>query len=175
MQITAAVVRERSEPFVIDSLELAEPRPDEVLVRVAAAGMCATDLHGRDGYYNTPYPCVYGHEGFTVKVRKDAPLDVIGPIACSGQTGAGAVFNSMKPRPGDSFAVFGIGAVGLSGLMAAKVVGCDPIIGIDIHQSRLELAREFGATHEIDYSARDDVVAEIRKLTGEGVRFSLET
>jgi len=261
MQITAAVVRERSGPFVIDSLELAEPRPDEVLVRVAAAGMCATDLHGRDGYYNTPYPCVYGHEGagvveavgtsvkslavgdhvimsfpwcgscancqrdmhshcqksfawkfsgtrpdgstllsrngapvysayfqqssfashtlanerFTVKVRKDAPLDVIGPIACSGQTGAGAVFNSMKPRPGDSFAVFGIGAVGLSGLMAAKVVGCDPIIGIDIHQSRLELAREFGATHTIDHSARSDVVAEIRKLTGEGVRFSLET
>jgi aryl-alcohol dehydrogenase len=63
MQITAAVVRERSGPFVIDSLELVEPRPDEVLVRVAAAGMCATDLHGRDGYYNTPYPCVYGHEG----------------------------------------------------------------------------------------------------------------
>jgi aryl-alcohol dehydrogenase len=108
-------------------------------------------------------------------VRKDAPLEVIGPIACSGQTGAGAVFNSMKPRAGDSFAVFGVGAVGLSGLMAAKVVGCDPIIAIDIHPSRLELAREFGATHTIDHTARSDVVAEIRKLTGDGVRFSLET
>ena len=63
MQVTAAVVREKSGPFVIDTLELADPRPDEVLVRVAASGMCSTDWHGRDGYYNTPYPCVYGHEG----------------------------------------------------------------------------------------------------------------
>ena len=63
MQVTAAVVRERSGPFVIDALDLTDPRPDEVLVRVAASGMCATDLHGRDGYYATPYPCVFGHEG----------------------------------------------------------------------------------------------------------------
>jgi aryl-alcohol dehydrogenase len=261
MQVTAAVVRERSGPFIIDTLQLADPRPDEVLVRVAASGMCATDLHGRDGYYNTPYPCVYGHEGagvveaigsavrsvgvgdhvimsfpwcgtcancqrdmlshcqrsfawkfsgtrpdgstllqkdgapvysayfqqssfsthtlanerFVVKVRKDAPLDLIGPFACSGQTGTGAVFNSMKPEPGDSFAVFGVGAVGLSGLMAAKVACCDPIIAVDVHDSRLELARELGATHTINHTGRNDVVTEIRKLTGEGVRFSLET
>jgi aryl-alcohol dehydrogenase len=261
MQVTAAVVRERSGPFVIDTLELTEPRPDEVLVRVAASGMCATDLHGRDGYYDTPYPCVFGHEGagvveavgsgvstvavgdhvimsfpwcgtcancrrdmhshcqksfawkfsgtrpdgstllrkngapvygayfqqssfsshtianerFVVKVRRDAPLDLIGPFACSGQTGAGAVFNSMKPKPGDSFAVFGVGAVGLSGLMAAKVAGCDPIIAVDIHDRRLALARGLGATHTINHTGRGDVVAEIRKVTGEGVRFSLET
>jgi aryl-alcohol dehydrogenase len=261
MQVTAAVVRERSGPFVIDTLELTDPRPDEVLVRVAASGMCATDLHGRDGYYDTPYPCVFGHEGagvveavgsgvstvavgdhvimsfpwcgtcancrrdmhshcqksfawkfsgtrpdgstllgkngapvygayfqqssfsshtianerFVVKVRRDAPLDLIGPFACSGQTGAGAVFNSMKPKPGDSFAVFGVGAVGLSGLMAAKVVGCDPIIAVDIHDRRLALARGLGATHTINHTGRRDVVAEIRKVTGEGVRFSLET
>ena len=81
-------------------------------------------------------------------MRKDAPLDVIGPIACSGQTGAGAVFNSMKPRPGDSFAVFGIGAVGLSGLMAAKVVGCDPIIGIDIPEPSRACARIWGDAHD---------------------------
>jgi aryl-alcohol dehydrogenase len=261
MQITAAVVREKSGPFIIEALELADPRPDEVLVRVAASGMCATDLHGRDGYYNTPYPCVYGHEGagfveavgssvtsfavgdhvvmsfpwcgtcancqremhshceksfawkfcgtrpdgstllrkngariysayfqqssfstytlanerFVVKVRKDAPLNLIGPFACSGQTGAGAVFNSMKPRPGDSFAVFGVGAVGLSGLMAAKVAGCDPIIAVDIHDGRLKLARELGATHTINHTGRTDVIAEIRKLMSQGVRFSLET
>jgi aryl-alcohol dehydrogenase len=82
------------------------------------------------------------NERFVVKVRKDAPLDLIGPFACSGQTRAGAVFNSMKPKPGDSFAVFGIGAVGLSGLMAAKIAGCDPIIAVDIHNRRLDLARE---------------------------------
>lgn len=261
MQVTAAVVREKSGPFIIDTLELADPRPDEVLVRLVASGMCATDLHGRDGYYNTPYPCVYGHEGagvveavgggvtsfavgdhvimsypwcgtcancqralhshcersfawkfsgtrpdgstllrknsapvysayfqqssfsthtlanerFVVKVRKDAPLDLIGPLACSGQTGAGAVFNSMQPKPGDSFAVFGVGAVGLSGLMAARVAGCEPIIAVDIHERRLKLAGELGATHTINHTGRTDVVAEIRKLTGQGVRFSLET
>src|SRR5215475_13318950 len=63
MQITAAVVHQRSGPFVIQRLDLAAPRPDEVLVKIVASGMCQTDLHGRDGYYNTPYPCVYGHEG----------------------------------------------------------------------------------------------------------------
>ena len=63
MQVDAAVVQKKSGPFVIQRLELTDPRPDEVLVRVAASGMCATDLHGRDGYYDTPYPCVYGHEG----------------------------------------------------------------------------------------------------------------
>ena len=63
MQIIAAVVRERSAPFVIDKLELCDPRPDEVIVRVVASGMCQTDLHGRDGYFASPYPAVYGHEG----------------------------------------------------------------------------------------------------------------
>jgi len=47
MQITAAVVRERSGPFVIDTLELCDPRPEELIVRVVATGMCQTDLHGR--------------------------------------------------------------------------------------------------------------------------------
>src|SRR6266705_2098734 len=63
MHITAAVVREKSGPFVIDDVELTDPRADEVLVQVAASGMCHTDLHGRDGYFPTPYPAVFGHEG----------------------------------------------------------------------------------------------------------------
>src|SRR5216684_5864815 len=115
------------------------------------------------------------NERFAVKVRKDAPLELLGPFACSGQTGAGAVLNTMQPRPGDAFAVFGVGAVGLSGLMAARIAGCDPIIAVDIHAPRLALARELGATHTIDHTGRTDVVAEIRRITGSGVRFSLET
>jgi aryl-alcohol dehydrogenase len=110
-----------------------------------------------------------------VKVRNDAPLELLGPLACGGQTGAGAVLNVMKPRPGDSLAVFGVGAVGLSALMAARVAGCDPIIAVDIHEHRLALARELGATHTIDHTGRADIVAEIRKLTGTGVRYTLET
>jgi aryl-alcohol dehydrogenase len=71
--------------------------------------------------------------------------------------------------------VFGVGAVGLSGLMAAKVAGCDPLIAVDVHDSRLALARELGATHTINHGSRTDVVAEIKKITGGGARFSLET
>ncbi len=115
------------------------------------------------------------NERYMVKVRNDAPLELLGPFACSGQTGAGAVLNSMQPRAGDAFAVFGVGAVGLSGLMAAKIAGCDPIIAIDLHDERLALARALGATHAINHAGRSDVVADIRKITGDGVRFSLET
>ena len=261
MKITAAVVAARSAPFVIDTIDLTEPRDDELLVEVVASGMCQTDLHGRDGYYTTPYPAIFGHEGagivraignavgdfksgdhvvmsypwcghcpncraqmqsycvdafplkmngtradgstlhakdgkpvysaffqqssfgtftianqrWAVKVRADAPLELLGPLACGGQTGAGAVLNVMAPKPGDSFAVFGTGAVGLAGLMAAKIAGCDPIIAVDVHEHRLRLARELGATHIINHGGRDDVVAQIRKLTGVGVRYSLET
>jgi aryl-alcohol dehydrogenase len=81
MQITAAVMREKSGPFVIETLELTDPRPDELLVQVVASGMCQTDLHARDGYYSTPYPGVYGHEGAGIvravgtAVRRFAPGD----------------------------------------------------------------------------------------------------
>jgi aryl-alcohol dehydrogenase len=112
---------------------------------------------------------------WAVKVRKDAPLDLLGPLACSGQTGAGAVLNVMQPRPGDAIAIFGVGAVGLSALLAAKIAGCDPIVAVDVHAHRLKLARELGATHAIDYTACADVVGEIRKLTSSGVRYAAET
>src|SRR6202167_2269836 len=91
-------------------------------------------------------------ERYAVKVRSDAPLELLGPLACSGQTGAGAVFNVMKPDLGDSLAVFGVGAVGLSALMAAKIAGCAPIIAVDIYDHRLALARELGATHVINHT-----------------------
>ena len=97
-------------------------------------------------------------------------------LACGGQTGAGAVLNVMKPRAGDSFVVFGVGAVGLSGLMAAKIAGCDPD-----HRGRRARAparagaRYLAPRHTINHSDRTDVVAEIRKITGLGARYSLET
>jgi aryl-alcohol dehydrogenase len=114
-------------------------------------------------------------ERYAVKVRKDAPLEILGPLACSGQTGAGAVLNAIKPRPGDSFAVFGVGAVGLSALMAAKIAGCDPIVAVDVHASRLALARALGATHAIDHNASSNVVDEVRGAAAAGLRYAVET
>ena len=101
-------------------------------------------------------------ERYAVKVRQDAPLELLGPLACSGQTGAGAVFNVLKPMGGEGLAVFGVGAVGLSALMAAKIAGCDPIVAVDIHPSRLALARELGATHTVDHRTCNAVVDEVR-------------
>ena len=114
-------------------------------------------------------------ERHVVKVRPDAPLDHLGAFGCSVQTGAGAVLNAMRPSAGDALVVFGAGAVGLSGLMAAKVAGCDPVIAVDVHAHRLALARDLGATHTIDHTDRDSVVGEIRAITGGGAQFSLET
>jgi aryl-alcohol dehydrogenase len=114
------------------------------------------------------------NERFVVKVRRDAPLDHLGPLGCGIQTGAGAVLNAMQPKAGESVAIFGVGGVGLAALMAARLSGCDPIIAVDVHPARLALAREFGATHTIENTQGTDVVAEIRKLTGYGVRHSVE-
>ena len=105
--------------------------------------------------------------------RRAIPLEVAAPFGCGVQTGAGSVLNVMRPPPGSSIAVFGAGAVGLSAVMAAKIAGCETIIGVDIRRSRLDFALEVGATHVVDAS-QVDVVEAIRELTGSGVDFSLE-
>lgn len=109
-----------------------------------------------------------------VKIRKDVPLKLMGPLGCGIQTGAGAVINALKPGAGSSIAVFGAGSVGLAAVMAARVVGCATIIAVDLNAQRLELARELGAT-DVLHAAAGDTVAAIRALTGgEGVQYSLE-
>lgn len=84
------------------------------------------------------------------------------------------MINTLRPGVGSSIAVFGVGAVGLAGVMAARVVGCTTIIAIDVHPHRLELAKELGATHVIDASGTQDVVASVRAIGG-GVQFALDT
>ena len=114
-------------------------------------------------------------ENSVVKVPEDAPLELLGPLGCGVQTGAGAVLNALRPEPGSSFAVFGTGAVGLSAVMAAVVSGCTTIIGIDVNPIRLELCeRELGSTHTVN-SAEQDAGEEIGKITGGGVAYSLDT
>jgi aryl-alcohol dehydrogenase len=260
MAVTAAVVHEQGGPFRIDKVELARPEAGEVLVRVAASGICQTDVHGRDGYFPIQYPAVFGHEGTgiveligpgvekvkpgdrvmmvfpscgiciycingkpsyclaasrlkhlgtradgstvmtcnrepvssfffqqssfatfalaternVVKVTEDVPLELLAAFPCGISTGAGAVLNVLRPQPGDAFAAFGTGTVGLAGLMAARIAGCEPIIAVDVLPNRLTLARSLGATHTIN-PGDSDPVAEIRNVTGGlGVRVSLE-
>jgi aryl-alcohol dehydrogenase len=257
MKTKAAVVGEKSGPFEISEVELAELRDDEVLVRIVGVGVCHTDLICRDQLYPVSFPAVFGHEGSgvvekvgtrvakvqpgdhvllsyracgqcpacrrgdpthcvnifgcnfggvradgsatvhqhgvpifgnffnqssfaayalaneanTVKVAKDVPLELLGPLGCGIQTGAGAIINTLKPPAGSSIAVFGCGSVGLAAIMAAKAVGCTTIVAVDPLPARRELARELGASHAIDPKAQDPVAA-IQALGG--MDFSLE-
>jgi len=108
-----------------------------------------------------------------IKIPKDVPLELMGPLGCGIQTGAGAIMNALKPGVGSSIAVFGAGSVGLSAIMAAKAVGCTQIIAVDMNDARLELARELGATHVIN-PASTNTLDKIRDISGGGVQFSLE-
>ncbi len=114
------------------------------------------------------------HEVNTVKVPDDLPLELLGPLACGVQTGAGAVINALRVGAGDSLAVFGAGSVGMSAIMAARVVGATTIIAVDLLDERLAVARDLGATHTIN-SRSSGAVAEIKALTGAGVTFALDT
>lgn len=260
MQITAAVLRSRSGPFGLETVELEEPRAGEVLVRVVATGVCHTDMVMRDQDLPTPQPVVLGHEGAgvvervgpgvtkvapgdhvvmtfnscgtcpschdhaptycheffprnfmgaradgssglsregetihanifgqssfatfalshernAVKVSKDAPLEILGPLGCGVMTGAGAVMNALKAPAGRSLAVFGAGAVGLSAVLAAKASGVGPIIVVDINPDRLALALSLGADHALD-GRSEPVVERIQAITGFGVDYSIDT
>jgi aryl-alcohol dehydrogenase len=260
MKIRAAIAREKGQPLSLESIDLENPRADEILVKVAATGVCHTDLVVRDGMLPTPLPVVLGHEGAgvveavgaaitkvkpgdhvvmtfnscgacpscrdhattycheffprnffaarvdgtsglssdgeringnffgqssfathalcheanVVKVPGDVPIELLGPLACGVQTGAGAVLNALKVSPGKSFAVFGAGSVGLSALMAAVVVGATTIIAIDTKPSRLSVAKSLGATHTID-PTKVNPVEEIMRITGSGLNFVLDT
>lgn len=113
-------------------------------------------------------------ENNTIKVPKEAPIELLGPLGCGIQTGAGAVINALKVTPGSSFVTWGAGAVGLSGLLAAKLCSAATIIAVDIVDSRLELAKELGATHVIN-SKDEDAVEAIKDITNGGANFALES
>jgi len=113
------------------------------------------------------------NERNVVKVRDDIPIEILGPLGCGVMTGAGAVMNTLQPRPGASIAVFGVGTVGMSAVLGAVVCGCTTIIAVDINSDRLEKAKEFGATQTIDAGEVDPVEA-ILDITGGGAEFSLE-
>jgi aryl-alcohol dehydrogenase len=257
----AAVVESGGAEFTLSTIDLAQPRADEVLVRMVAAGLCHTDLGVASGGLPFPLPGVLGHEGagivervgsavtrvqpgdqvllsFTscaacancrdghpaycetwlprnllggsrmdgsatitraglpigghffgqssfsrlavvderslVKVAPDAPLELLAPLGCGVQTGAGAIWNVLKPQPGAALVIFGAGAVGLSAVMAAALTPATTVIAVDRVAARLELAREVGATHTID-ATTEEVPAAILKITGAGANGAVET
>lgn len=236
MNITAAVSRPGIPAPVLEDIELEAPRPDELLVRIVATGICHTDINAHAGRgLAVPTPIVLGHEGAgiveqvgagvngievgdhvvlsggscgvcpscrsarptycreamrvafggarvdgssplsqngeriagsffgqssfathvvaparsAVKVPKDIPLHLLGPLACGMITGAGSVIEALRLRAGQSIVVFGAGGVGLAAIMAARIAGGSRIVAVDINEARLELAEELGATDTV--------------------------
>jgi aryl-alcohol dehydrogenase len=260
MQISAAVVPEVGAPFALTEVELQDPAPDEVLIEIAGAGICHTDIAVQQGQLPFPLPGVLGHEGSgtvvqvgadvtsvavgdqvaasfnscgacptcatgepaychnflaynfggvrpdgssglasggttlganffgqsslathalahernVVKLPPGTPLELVGPLGCGIQTGAGAVMNSLDVQPGSTVVVAGAGPVGLSAVLAAVVRDATSIIAIDLHESRRKLATELGATHAIDPNA-GPLADQIKEISPAGARYAIDT
>jgi len=231
-------------PLEVREVELGEPGPGQVRVRLAAAGVCHSDLSLANGTLLQEVPAVLGHEGAGVVVSVGAgvdrvaegdhvvlnwapacrecwfclhgepwlcvdaekaarepyarfadgtpvypglgtaafaeetivsaagvvplpasvPLEQAAVLGCAVQTGAGAVLNTARVRPGESVVVIGLGGVGLSALQAARAIGAGPIIGVDVTEAKADLAARHGATDFL--VAGDSTAKAIRKLTG---------
>ena len=250
MKIKAAVFYEPNVPFQVEELDLQAPEAGEVLVKVAAAGVCHSDWHLMTGATKHAVPVVTGHEGagvvqavgpgvtqvqpgdhvalnwapscgrcfyclngrsslcgtyvepiwagtmmdgttrlskagqpvyhfsalacfadYTVvpkeccvPLSKDVPLTIAALIGCAVTTGVGAALNTVQVKPGSSVAVFGIGGVGLSVIMGAKLAGAGRIMAIDTNEAKGEIARAFGATDFL--ITYPDVNEDIRRMTG---------
>jgi alcohol dehydrogenase len=248
-------------PLRIDEVTLAGPGPGEVLVEIAGAGLCHSDLSVVDGSRPRVMPMVMGHEAsgivrevgagvsefvpgdhvvfswvaccgrchfcisargalcapgnaaniagtllsgarhftdskaavcnhhlgvsafsqFTVaaqeslvKIDASVQLATAALFGCAVVTGVGAVLNTARVTPGSSVAVFGMGGVGLSAIMGARVAGASAIIAVDRFEDKLTLASELGATHLINVT-RDSPVAAIRELTAGGAEYVFES
>ncbi|HSX37763.1 MAG TPA: zinc-binding dehydrogenase [Chlamydiales bacterium] len=114
-------------------------------------------------------------ENRVIPIPEAMPLKEAALLGCAIPTGAGVIFNEMQIKAGNSIAIFGIGGVGLSAILAARYLGAAPLIAIDVVAEKLEKAKALGATHAIDASA-EDVVKAIQQITeNQGVDFSLES
>jgi S-(hydroxymethyl)glutathione dehydrogenase/alcohol dehydrogenase len=109
------------------------------------------------------------------KVSKEAPLEEICLLGCGVTTGMGAVMNTAKVQEGDTVAIFGLGGIGLSAIIGARMAGASRIIGIDINESKFELAQQLGASDCINPQHYDKPIQDvIVEMTDGGVDYSFE-
>jgi len=109
------------------------------------------------------------------KINKEAPLEEVCLLGCGVTTGMGAVLNTAKVAAGDNVAIFGLGGIGLSAIIGAKMAGANHIIGIDINESKYPLAKKLGATACINPNDYDKPIQEvIVEMTDGGVEYSFE-
>lgn len=109
-----------------------------------------------------------------VKVSQEIPFSIYAPLGCGMQTGAGCIINTLNVQPGASVAVFGTGSVGMAAIMAAKIRSASIIIGIDLNDDRLKIARSIGATHTLNGSD-PNIVGQIRSIcNGDGIQYAVD-
>lgn len=147
-----------------------QTRPDEVAAALADGGRATLKYFGQSSFAHH----ALADERNAVKVPTDVPLEILGPLGCGIQTGAGTVMNGLKPEPGSSIAILGAGAVGLAAMLAAVLCGCERIVVIDRNDSKLELALSLGATHVVNTRGIPDVGAELRRVAPRGVDFIID-
>jgi NDMA-dependent alcohol dehydrogenase len=255
----AAICRELNKPVVVEQISVDGPKRGEVTVKIAACGVCHSDLSATNGTIALPPPLVLGHEGAgeivevgegvgefavgdhvvtsfiymcgkcrfcsggrpvlcveqgkalvtppegtprtrdvsgkplnifsgcgvmaeyatlsvdnVVKIDKKIPLDRAALVGCAVTTGVGAVFNTARVEPGSTVAVFGCGGVGLNVIQGAAIAGAERILAIDTMESKLEMAKKFGATDVMLSKAGQDPTKDIKKLTGGGPDYAFE-
>ena len=119
------------------------------------------------------------HERNTIKVDKSLPLEKLAPLGCGVQTGAGTVLNTLQVETDASLVVFGCGCVGLSAIMAARLVGARNIIAVDINTDRLQTATTLGATASVapdDFADAAALVEHIKSIAGaDGCQYAIDT
>lgn len=114
------------------------------------------------------------HENGLVKVTEDMPLDLACLIGCGVTTGFGAAIRTANVQVGTTVCVIGAGGIGLAAIQGARISGANRIIAVDLSAAKLETAQQMGATDVVNATECDDVVAEVRDLTGGGVDYSFE-
>ena len=138
---------------------------------------------GRISYKNRPIPNWFAQNSFSnvtltneanaTKVPDGIDPDTAGPYGCGIMTGVGSVM-ACDPQPGDTAIIFGLGTVGMSALMGAKLAGCSKIVAVGGTPWKLELAKELGATHVVNRREEEDLVAAIKKIAPEGGKVVIE-
>ncbi|MNM72837.1 S-(hydroxymethyl)mycothiol dehydrogenase [compost metagenome] len=113
------------------------------------------------------------HENACVSIRRDMPMDRAALLGCAVTTGTGAVFNTAKVRPGETVAVIGCGGIGLAAINGAVLAGAGRVIAIDMLDSKLELAKKFGATDVVN-AKNGDAIQQVQELTRGGVHHAFE-
>lgn len=114
------------------------------------------------------------HQNGLVPIPDDVPFDVAAVIGCAVMTGVGAVLNTAQIAPGSAAVVIGCGGVGLSALLGCVLAGCDPLIAVDVVPSKLDFARELGASHTIN-GREEDVIKRLRDITRIGPDYAFDS